>query len=155
MRWQSLNESLYLLVSKNTALWELKATSWMPHQQVPQVKAKATVKECRAGLSKDYRPPAAASCVLGQKMMCQCWGPPRFSPGSQTEVWVSVSWEAFSAVAVKWNWPGKQTRSLSISRPSLSGWWVFPVVLFVCLFGLEPMDTQHGAQRGEAEEWRA
>lgn len=131
MRWQSLNESLYLLVSKNTALWELKATSWMPHQQVPQIKAKATVKEYEASLSKDYRPVAAASCVLGQKMMCQCRGPPWFSPGSQTEVWVSVSWEAFSAIAVKWNWPGKQTRSLSISRPSMSGWWVF---LLFCLF---------------------
>lgn len=131
MRWQSLNESLYLLVSKNTALWELKATSWMPHQQVPQIKAKATVKEYGASLSKDYRPVAAASCVLGQKMMCQCRGPPWFSPGSQTEVWVSVSWEAFSAIAVKWNWPGKQTRSLSISRPSMSGWWVF---LLFCLF---------------------
>lgn len=58
-------------------------------------------------------------------------------PGSQTGVWVSVSWETFSAIIVKWNWPRKQTRSLSISPSSpdraclADGFLLFS--LFVCL----------------------
>lgn len=69
------------------------------------------------------------------------------------EVRVSVSWEASSAIALKWNWPGKQTRSLSISPSSAGAELVcvmgFSVVLFVCLFGLEPADTQHGVAAAE------
>lgn len=48
----------------------------MPDRLVPQIKSKATVKDYRASLGKGYRPVAAASPVLGQKMMCECRGPP-------------------------------------------------------------------------------
>lgn len=74
-------------------------------------------------------------------------------PGSQTQAWVSVSLETFSAIIVKWNWPRKQTRSLSISTSSPGraclgdGFFCCSLCLFVCLFGLEPSDTQHGASR--------
>lgn len=74
----------------------------MPHQQVPQIKAKTTANEYRTSLGKGYRPVAAASCVLDQKMMCQCRVKTTLIPvGSQTQVWVVVSWEAFSAITVK------------------------------------------------------
>lgn len=80
-------------------------------------------------------------------------------PGSQTQAWVSASSEIFSAIIVKWNWPRKQTRSLSISpsspgRACLGDGFFCSLCLFVCLFGLEPSDTQHGASR-TAQEWRA
>lgn len=74
-------------------------------------------------------------------------------PGSQTRVLVSVSWGTFYAIIVKWNWPRKQTRSLSISPSSpdraclADGFFCCSLCLFVCLFGLEPSDTQHGASR--------
>lgn len=61
-----------------------------------------------------------------------------------------MSWEAFSAITVKWNWPRKQIRSLPISpqaQTNLVRVMGFSVVLFVCLFGLEPMDTQYGVER--------
>lgn len=74
-------------------------------------------------------------------------------PGSQTRVLVSVSWGTFYAIIVKWNWPRKQTRSLSISPSSpdraclADGFFCCSLCLFVCLFGLEPSDTQHGVSR--------
>lgn len=86
MGWWSLNESLYFAGQQKKRLWWLKATRRMPDRLVPQIKSKATVKDCRGSLGKGYRPVAAASPVLGQKMMCECRGPPRFPPGSQTEV---------------------------------------------------------------------
>ncbi len=43
----------------------------------------------------------------------------------------------------------KQDLSPSLPQAQTNLVWVmgFSVVLFVCLFGLEPMDTQHGAER--------
>lgn len=129
-----------------TALWGLKATSWMPHQ----IKAKSAAKEYRASLGKGYRPVAAASCVLGQKMMCQC-----------TEDHLDPPWKSNRSVgrrvlggplchhsemelAQKAN---KISPHLSLKpRPTLVWVMGFSVVLFVCLFGLEPMDTQHGVK---------
>lgn len=94
---------------------QLNATSL----QVPRIKARTTAKEKRVSLGKGYRPVNAASCVLGRKVMCQCRLRTTLIPlGSQTDVWVAVSWEAFSAITVKWNWATKQTRSLPISPPS-------------------------------------
>lgn len=87
--------------------------------QVPHIKARTTAKENRVSLGKGYRPVNAASCVLGQKVMCQYGLRTTLIPlGSQTDVWVAVSWEAFCAITVKWNWARKQTRSLPISPPS-------------------------------------
>lgn len=113
-----------------TALWGLKATSWMPHQ----IKAKSAAKEYRASLGKGYRPVASASCCV-RRWCVSAQRTTSIPPGSQIEVWVAVSWEGLSAIIVKWNWPRKQTRSLPIypSSPDqpLSGWWVF---LLFCLF---------------------
>lgn len=118
----------------------------MPHQ----IKAKSAAKEYRASLGKGYRPVAAASCVLGQKMMCQC-----------TEDHLDPPWKSNRSVgrrvlggplchhsemelAQKAN---KISPHLSLKpRPTLVWVMGFSVVLFVCLFGLEPMDTQHGVK---------
>lgn len=87
--------------------------------QVPCIKARTTTKERRVSLGKGYRPVNAASCVLGRKVMYQCrLRTTLIPPGSQTDVWVAVSWESFSAITEKWNWARKQTRSLPISPPS-------------------------------------
>lgn len=87
--------------------------------QVPCIKARTTTKEKRVSLGKGCRPVNAASCVLGRKVVYQCRLRTTLIPlGSQTDVWVAVSWESFSAITVKWNWARKQTRSLPISPPS-------------------------------------
>lgn len=129
-----------------TALWGLKATSWMPHQ----IKAKSAAKEYRASLGKGYRPVASASCVLGQKMMCQCaedhLDPPWKSNRSvgRRVLGGPLCHHSEMELAQKAN---KISPHLSLKpRPTLVWVMGFSVVLFVCLFGLEPMDTQHGVR---------
>lgn len=124
----------------------------MPHQRVPQQKAKTTAEEYRASLGKGHRPVAAASCVLGQKMMCQCRGPP-WSP-LEVKQKCGLPCPGRPSLPSRWNGTGpesKQDLSQSLPQAQTNLVWVmgFSVVLFVCLFGLEPMDTQHGV------EWRS
>lgn len=132
----------------------IKGHQLMLHQQAPQIKARTTAKEYRASAGE------ARGCgqlciraedgVLVRRTTLDL-------PGSQTEVWAVVSWEAFSFIAVKWNWRRKQTRSLLISPQAQTNLvWVmgFSVVLFVCLFGLEPMDTQHAVKGKECRTCR-
>ena len=84
--------------------------------------------------------------------------------------WVGVwpmSWEASCAIRVKWKW---STQTNKICPPlcpcpdrTLCRRWrgFLPVVpfvdfcLFVCLFGLAPMDTQHGGREDEREREHA
>lgn len=98
-----------------TALWRPQVRQ-MALQQSSQINM--TLRKERASLGKGYRTVAAASCVLGQRMMCQCgqsWPPHTRHWKLNRGLGIAMSWEAFSAITVKWNWPWEQTRSLPIS----------------------------------------
>lgn len=122
----------------------------MPHQQVPQIKAKATVKEYKASLGKGCSQLCIGSEDDVSVRRTTLIPPPH---GSQTEVWVSLSWEAFSAITLKWNWPGKQTRSLSIS-PSSPDQACLGDGFFCCSVCLLVWSGTHGYPAWSREEKR-
>lgn len=71
-----------------TAPWRSKVRQ-MALQQSSQINM--TSKKKRASLGKGYRTVAAASCVLGQRMMCQCGQPWPPHPLLKVKQWSGYS----------------------------------------------------------------
>lgn len=130
----------------------------MPHLQAPQIKPKAAFIGSRASLGKGYRAVAAASCVLGHQMMRE----DHLASPLEVKHKCGSLCPGRPSLPSQWNGTGPESKQdLSPSLPQAQTELVcvmgFSVVLFVCLFGLEPMDTQHGVESrggGKMEEWR-
>lgn len=128
----------------------------MPHLQVPQIKPKAAFIGSRASLGKGYRPVAAASCVLGHQMMRE----DHLASPLKVKHKCGSPCPGRPSLPSQWNGTGPESKQdLSPSLPQAQTELVcvmgFSVVLFVCLFGLEPMDTQHGVESREGgKKWR-
>lgn len=127
----------------------------MPHLQAPQIKPKASFIGSRASLGKGYRPVAAASCVLGHQMMRE----DHLASPLEVKHKCGSPCPGRPSLPSQWNGTGPESKQdLSPSLPQAQTELVcvmgFSVVLFVCLFGLEPMDTQHGVESRGGKKWR-
>lgn len=127
----------------------------MPHLQAPQIKPKAAFIGSRASLGKGHRAVAAASCVLGHQMMRE----DHLASPLEVKHKCGSLCPGRPSLPSQWNGTGPESKQdLSPSLPQAQTELVcvmgFSVVLFVCLFGLEPMDTQHEVESGGGEKWR-
>lgn len=121
-------------------------------------KAKGCIYRVQGELGKGYRPVAAASCVLGHQMMRE----DHLASPLEVKHKCGSPCPGRPSLPSRWNGTGPESKQdLSPSLPQAQTELVcvmgFSVVLFVCLFGLEPMDTQHGVESREGEkmeEWR-